>query len=281
MGMLVDAGSMQEKSSPASFPFALFFLAGVLACLAPGFGTVCAGQAAGEIYSTMPVPSRDGIGKVYLGREISHVMGHLGAGWLERTSRELEERPMQLVRSLGLKRGMNVADIGAGSGYFTRRIAPEIGPEGKVYAVDIQQEMLDIMQQKLRRYGIRNVVPVLGKIDDPKLKENTIDLVIMVDVYHEFSHPHEMMQGIIRALKPDGLVVWVEYRKEDPLVPIKELHKMSRGQVDREARFVGLEFVRSFDDLPRQHVLFYRKAAKGDKGGGEEKATAESALPGK
>ncbi len=188
---------------------------------------------------------------------------------------------MQLVRSLGLKRGMNVADIGAGSGYFTRRIAPEIGPEGKVYAVDIQQEMLDIMQQKLRRYGIRNVVPVLGKIDDPKLKENTIDLVIMVDVYHEFSHPHEMMQGIIRALKPDGLVVWVEYRKEDPLVPIKELHKMSRGQVDREARFVGLEFVRSFDDLPRQHVLFYRKAAKGDKGGGEEKATAESALPGK
>lgn len=230
-----------------------------------------------NIYSQMDRASRDGIGKVFLGREISHVMGHLGAAWLERSSRELEERPMTLVRSLGLKPGMNVADIGAGSGYFTRRIAPLIGPEGKVYAVDIQQEMLDILSEKLKSYDIENVVPVLGTIDDPKLPENSIDVAIMVDVYHEFSHPWEMIQGMKKSLKPGGMIVWVEYRKEDPLVPIKELHKMSREQVDKEAQFSGLTFDHSFDDLPRQHVLFYKKAESPAAG---ESATEEESIDG-
>lgn len=215
-----------------------------------------------KIYTSLEFPSRDGIGKVYLGREISHVMGHLGAPWLERISREAEEKPSVLIKNMGLKPGMNVADIGAGSGYFSRRIAPIIGPKGKLYAVDIQQEMLDILVEKLKKKGLNNIVPVLGKIDDPNLPDETIDLAFMVDVYHEFSHPYEMMQGIISSLKPGGIVVWIEYRLEDPLVAIKKLHKMSKAQVDKEARFVGLEFVRSFEALPRQHVLFYRKPLK-------------------
>lgn len=223
-----------------------------------------AGPVRPEIYSMMEIPSRDGTGKVFLGREISHVMGHQGAGWLERTSRELEERPMELIRNLDLKPGMNVADIGVGSGYFTRRIAPLIGPEGMVYAVDIQQEMLDILKEKLENYSIQNVIPVLGTIDDPKLPDNSIDLAIMVDVYHEFSHPYEMIQAMVKALKPGGRIVWIEYRKEDPLVPIKELHKMSREQVDKEARFSGLVLDTSYDGLPRQHVLFYKSAATRD-----------------
>lgn len=217
-----------------------------------------------EIYSMMEIPSRDGTGKVFLGREISHVMGHQGAGWLERSSRELEERPMELIRNLDLKPGMNVADIGVGSGYFTRRIAPLIGPEGNVYAVDIQQEMLDILKEKLENYNVHNVIPILGTIDDPKLPENSVDLAIMVDVYHEFSHPYEMIQAMKKALKPGGRIVWIEYRKEDPLVPIKELHKMSRDQVDKEARFSGLVLDKSYDGLPRQHVLFYKSDSPRD-----------------
>lgn len=221
----------------------------------------------GEIYTYLQKPSRDGIGKVYQGREISHVMGHLGAPWLERISREAEEKPSVLIKNMGLKPGMNIADIGAGSGYFTRRIAPIVGPKGKVYAVDIQQEMLDILLGKLKKKDINNVIPVLGKINDPKLPPESVDLAFMVDVYHEFSHPYEMMKGIKKALKPGGLVVWIEYRKEDPLVRIKPLHKMSKDQVKREALFVGLEFDHSFNDLPQQHVLFYRKPAK--KNGGK------------
>lgn len=214
------------------------------------------------IYTYLDFPSRDGIGKVFQGREISHVMGHQGAPWLERISREAEEKPSVLIKNMGLKKGMNVADIGAGSGYFTRRIAPLIGPEGKVYAVDIQQEMLDILVEKMEKKGFQNVVPVLGTIDDPKLKPESIDIAFMVDVYHEFSHPHEMMQGIVKALKPGGVVIWIEYRLEDPLVLIKRLHKMSRKQVDKEAKNFGLEFSHSFDELPRQHVLFYKKPIK-------------------
>lgn len=224
-------------------------------------GSDATGEALKEekIYTYLQRPSRDGIGKVYQGREISHVMGHLGAPWLERISREAEEKPSLLVKNMGLKPGMNIADIGAGSGYFTRRIAPIVGPKGKVYAVDIQQEMLDILVAKLKKKDIHNVIPILGKIDDPKLPAESIDLAFMVDVYHEFSHPHEMMHGIMKALKPGGIVVWIEYRKEDPLVRIKPLHKMSKAQVEREAKFVGLEFDHSFDELPQQHVLFYKK----------------------
>ncbi|MGA0406919.1 MAG: class I SAM-dependent methyltransferase [Limisphaerales bacterium] len=213
-------------------------------------------------YRLMPRASIDGIGKIYQGREISQVMGHLGASWLERTERASEERPDMLVESLGIKPGQVVADIGAGSGYFTRRLSAKVGKEGKVMAVDIQREMLDILRRNLSSMGITNVNMILGSETSPNLPPASVDLVLMVDVYHEFSFPHEMMTNLREALKPDGQVVWVEYRLEDPSVPIKRLHKMSRQQVHKEAQYQGFEFVRSYENLPRQHVLFYKKSDK-------------------
>jgi ubiquinone/menaquinone biosynthesis C-methylase UbiE len=198
---------------------------------------------------------------MYQGREISQVMGHLGAEWLERSSRVLEERPQLLVDSLGLEPGDVVADIGSGSGYFTRRLAPKVGPSGRVLAVDIQPEMLALLKRNLQREGIRNVKMILGTELSPKLPDASVDVVLMVDVYHEFSFPHEMMTAIRRALKPDGRVVWVEYRMEDPLVPIKRLHKMSRAQVIKEASYQGFKWVKAYEKLPRQHVLFFRKTS--------------------
>ena len=180
-------------------------------------------------------PSRDGIGKFYMGREISRVMGHQGAEWLERPEREHEEMPTLLVELLKLKEGDAVADIGVGTGYIARRISPKIGETGTIYGVDIQQEMLDLLAEKMSEEGITNVKGVLGTITDPKLPPESVDLAIMVDVYHEFSHPYEMMQNICRGLKTGGRVVFVEYRAEDRSVPIKRLHKMSELQVIKEA----------------------------------------------
>lgn len=200
-----------------------------------------------------------GTGKYYLGREISQVMGHMGADWLERDSRETEEKPSLLLKSLKLKPGDNVADIGSGTGYFTRRIAKIIQPEGTAFAVDIQPEMHELLQQNMAEAGLKNFKPILGKIDDPKLPKNTIDLALMVDVYHEFSHPFEMIRGIVASLKPGGRVVFVEYRLEDPSVPIKRLHKMSEAQVRKEARVHDLEFVETLGVLPRQHIVIFRK----------------------
>jgi ubiquinone/menaquinone biosynthesis C-methylase UbiE len=202
--------------------------------------------------------SRDGIGKCYMGREIAQVMGHLGAAWLDRPEREEEERPSVLIRNLGLAPADVVADIGAGTGYFSFRIAPLV-PGGKVLAVDIQPEMLDIIRRKQRETGIRNVEPVLGAIDDPKLASGSVDLVLMVDVYHEFSHPREMMRAVARALKPGGRVALVEYRAEDPRVPIKPLHKMTQEQAGKEMGAVGLEWIETRDVLPWQHLMFFRK----------------------
>ena len=203
--------------------------------------------------------SRDGIGKFYMGREIAHVMGHLGAGWLERSSREAEERPQTLIKALKLKAGDKVADIGVGTGYFARRISRVIGPKGTVYGVDIQQEMLDLLKRNLKNAGINNVEGVLGTIQNPNLPANTIDLALMVDVYHEFSHPYEMMQNICKALKPGGRIAFVEYRMEDPNVPIKLLHKMSQLQVLKEATPHPLEWVETISVLPRQHIIIFKK----------------------
>ena len=205
--------------------------------------------------------SRDGIGKFYMGREIAHVMGHLGAGWLERPSREVEEKPQTLIRSLKLKKGDNVADIGVGTGYFARRIARVIGPKGTVYGVDIQPEMLELLEKNLGKLGIKNVKGVLGTIKNPNLPANSIDLALMVDVYHEFSHPYEMLQNLCHALKPGGRIAFVEYRMEDPNVPIKLLHKMSQLQVMIEATPHPLEWVETISVLPRQHVIVFKKTA--------------------
>lgn len=200
----------------------------------------------------------NGIGKFYMGREIAHVMGHEGADWLERPEREMEERGTLLIEALKARRSDVVADIGAGTGYHVRRIAPRV-PAGRVYAVDIQPEMLTLLSNKMAELAITNVVAVLGAIDDPKLPAASIDLALMVDVYHEFSHPFEMMTAICRSLKPGGRVVFVEFRAEDPTVPIKAVHKMSEAQLRKEMSAQPLEWVETIGILPRQHIIVFKK----------------------
>lgn len=203
-------------------------------------------------------PSRDGIGKVHLGREISHVMGHLGAGWLERPERERQERTDLLIRRLPLAPDDTVADIGAGTGYFTFPLAERV-PDGRVLAVDIQPEMLAIVEQRRTERGVTNVEAVRGTATDPNLPAGAVDLILIVDAYHEFSHPIEMGRRMVEALRPGGLLVLVEYRAEDPTVPIKRLHKMSEAQARREMDALGLRWVRTEDYLPQQHVLIFEK----------------------
>ena len=203
--------------------------------------------------------SPDGIGKFYMGREISHVMGHLAAGWLERPEREQEERVSLLVEALNLKVGDKIADIGAGTGYIARQIAVLVGSKGVVYGVDVQPEMVKLLTDNMKQYHITNVKGILGKIDDPNLPINSIDLAIMVDVYHEFSHPYEMIRSICKSLKLGGRLVFVEYRLEDPSVPIKRLHKMSELQVLKEASPHPLEWVETIHTLPRQHIIIFKR----------------------
>lgn len=215
-------------------------------------------QSAEPRYQTREIHDPNGIGKFYMGREIAHVMGHQAADWLERGEREKEERTSLLIQSLKLRPGDVVADIGAGTGYHVRRIAPKVAP-GKVYAVDIQPEMLTLLTNKMAQVNITNVVPVLGVIDDPRLPAHSIDLALMVDVYHEFSHPYEMMDAICRSLKPGGRVVLVEFRAEDPDVPIKAVHKMSEAQVKKEMAVHPLEWVETVRVLPWQHIIVFKK----------------------
>jgi ubiquinone/menaquinone biosynthesis C-methylase UbiE len=210
-------------------------------------------------YETRAVHDPNGIGVFYMGREIAQVMGHQAADWLDRPEREVEELPTLMVRSIGLKPGMVVADIGAGSGYISFKMAPLVAPGGKVYAQDIQPEMLDIVRDKAKALGVKNVVPWLGSTTDPKLPPGTIDLIILVDVYHEFDKPYEMGLSMLRALKKGGRLVLVEYRKEDPNVPIKEVHKMSEAQVKKEMAVFPLDHVKTLSILPRQHILIFRK----------------------
>ena len=206
--------------------------------------------------------TRDGIGKYYFGREISQVMGHLGAGWLERAEREEEERTDLLLETLRLRSGDVVADFGAGSGYFTWRIAQRVGPSGRVYAVEVQPLMLELLQANLTRRGLADrMLPVLGTASDPKLPEASCDLILLVDVYHELEFPFEVTAALARALKPGGRLVLVEYRGEDPEVPIKPLHKMTVAQVRREMAVHPLEFVENLGVLPRQHLLVFRRPA--------------------
>jgi len=203
----------------------------------------------------------NGLGKFYLGREIAQVMGHQGISWLERPEREQEEGLSLLVECLKLQPGMVVADIGAGSGVISVRLARQIGPEGKVLAVDIQREMLRALEIKCKGLGITNIQGVLGTSRSPNLDDQSVDLAIMVDVYHEFEFPYEMLLAISRSLKPGGRVAFVEYRKEDPTIPIKEVHKMTEAQVKREAAEPGLnlKWVETLEKLPRQHVILFEK----------------------
>jgi precorrin-6B methylase 2 len=205
---------------------------------------------------------RDGIGKFYQGREIAEVMGHLAAQWLDRPEREREEEPTKLMELLKIQPGESVADIGCGSGYFSFRLSDKVGAKGKVLAVDIQKEMLDIMREKMTAKKVDNIELVLGKEKDPMLPAEAVDLILMVDVYHEFSDPYEMTEAMVKSLKPGGRLVFVEYRLEDEKVPIKLLHKMSEKQVRKEMEAFPLRWVETKADLPWQHVIVFKKEGK-------------------
>ncbi|MEM6785107.1 MAG: methyltransferase [Bacteroidota bacterium] len=202
--------------------------------------------------------SRDGIGKFYMGREISRVMGHRGAAWLERPDRERTERPDLVIEGLALLSNYTVADIGAGTGYFTFRIAEAV-PQGRVFAVDIQPEMLAIIEARQRERGLDNITRILGTESSPELPADTLDATLLVDAYHEFAYPREMLAAIYAATKPGGKLVLIEYRGEDPTVPIKPLHKMTEAQVRLELEAAGFTFVANRDFLPQQHFLVFEK----------------------
>jgi FkbM family methyltransferase len=204
------------------------------------------------------VASIDGIGKFYFDREIAHVMGHTGITWLEREDRETEEAPTRAVAALGFKPDAIVADIGAGSGYYSFRMATMV-PDGEVIAVDIQPEMIAHVEARAEDEQVANVRTHLGTIEGVNLPPESIDAALMVDAYHEFSHPYEMMTSIFEALRPGGRVILLEYRAEDENVPIKPLHKMTEAQVIREMEAVGLKFAVNHDFLPWQHFLVFEK----------------------
>jgi precorrin-6B methylase 2 len=210
-------------------------------------------------YYSYRQPSFDGTGKYYMGREIAQVMGHQGSGWLERPDRAAEEQPQKMIAALGLKSTDVVADIGAGTGYISQLLARQV-PEGKVLAVDVQPEMIALLQQRIKKSKITNIQTQLGTEQSPELPAASIDLAIMVDAYHEFSYPHEMMVGIVSALKPGGRVVLTEYRGEDPKVFIKPHHKTTQKQIEYEMKDVGLKLLKNEGVLPQQHLLFFGKS---------------------
>jgi ubiquinone/menaquinone biosynthesis C-methylase UbiE len=218
----------------------------LLAALVPALVGVLAAQAMG----THPVS----------GRRLAPVMGWQGADWLERRERVDEEEPDVALDVLKIAKGASVADIGAGSGYITVRLAKRVGPTGTVYANDLQPQMLQLLQQNAAKAKLTNVVPVLGAFDDPKLPAATLDLIIMVDVYHEFSQPQAMLRGLRQALKPGGRLVLLEYRKEDPSIPIRLEHKMTVAEAKMELEAEGFTLSKVDESLPRQHILIFTVA---------------------
>jgi len=234
--------------------------AAALSLLPPWFASLARADAPEPAGRYVQAPAgADGIGKRYMGRDIAGVMGWQGAAWLERQEREREERTDLLLAALRLRPGMVVADIGAGTGYLARRMAGAVVPGGKVLAVDVQPEMVGLLQAMVRQTGLTQIEPSLGTELDVKLPASSIDLAIMVDVYHELQFPYEVLASILRALKPGGRLVFVEYRAEDPRVPIKALHKMSEAQIRLEAAAHALTWERSVDSLPWQHLVVFRK----------------------
>jgi SAM-dependent methyltransferase len=193
------------------------------------------------------------------GRQIAPVMGMGGADWLVRPERESEEAPDAALDAIGVRKGSTAADIGAGAGYFTWRLAERVGPEGTVYGEDIQPGMIELLKKNIAARGLHNVKPVLGKFDDPRLPAGQIDLVLLVDVYHEFSEPQKMLRRIRESLRTGGRLVLLEYRQEDPKVPIRPEHKMSVAQVRAEIEPEGYHFETSLETLPRQHILIFTK----------------------
>jgi len=195
----------------------------------------------------------------YKGREIAATMGYQGAGWLIREERAREENSPKLLEALQIKPGQVICDLGCGNGYYSLDMARLVGEQGRILGVDIQPEMLHLLELRAKRAKLENIEPIQGTLIDPKLPEAALDLVLLVDVYHEFSHPEHMLQGIRRSLKPTGRMVLVEFREEDPTVPIKPLHKMSRKQILKEIEPNGFRLVEAYEELPWQHVLFFAR----------------------
>lgn len=195
----------------------------------------------------------------YMGRTIAPTMTYHGAPWLVRETREQEERPSEVLKHLGLKPGMVVCDLGCGNGFYTFSMAKLVAPGGKVLAVDIQPEMLHLLELRSESENVNNVNTILGTLVDPKLPPESVDLLLLVDVYHEFSHPEQMLSSIRKGLKPDGLIALLEFREEDRTVPIKPLHKMSLKQIFKEYSANGYKLVKQYEGLPWQHMLFFQK----------------------
>ncbi|MCH6202132.1 class I SAM-dependent methyltransferase [Aquiflexum sp. LQ15W] len=230
-------------------PIILFFFVSTL------FGQT---QTKTDAIYTYKTPDRDGTGKVYMGREISQVMNFMGMSWLERSTRPQEENTELAIKNLPIDKKSVVADIGAGSGYYTFRIAKKI-PEGKVYAVEIQDPAIKYLEDRSKELGFDNVVTIKGTEKSPMLPDNSIDLAIMVDVYHELLYPHEVLQSIKKSLKPDGKLLLIEYRGEDPKVAIKRLHKMTVDQVTKELSANGFSLVQNGQFMKIQHFLVFEK----------------------
>jgi SAM-dependent methyltransferase len=233
---------------------ALLALAALAAASAPA-----ALATAGRAVAAQGVATSPGVHPVS-GRRIADVMSHAGADWLDRPEREAEERPDRAIEALRLRPGAVVADLGAGSGYFTVRLARRVGPSGRVFAADIQPEMLSLLRTRLQREALSNVELVQSVEDNPRLPPRTFDLILMVDVYHELARPQVILSKLLASLKPTGRLVLLEYRKEDPTVPIRPEHKMSVAEARLEVEAGGFQLDRVDSRLPRQHILIFRPA---------------------
>ncbi len=231
---------------------ALYFQAPVTAALVFLFAATQPASA----QETVSIPEPDAF---YKGREIAQTMHYEGAPWLTRESREREEDCTKLLKALSVEPGQTICDMGCGNGYYTIKLAQLVGQKGKVLAVDIQPKMLEFLKERAAVEHVANVEPVLGTVVDPKLTKASVDLMLLVDVYHEFSHPEQMLAAIRASLKPEGRVALVEFRAEDPDVPIKPLHKMSKEQILKEFPPNGFKLVEQFDELPWQHVMFFQR----------------------
>lgn len=235
----------------------LTFLFILIVCAFPAHQGVAQNSKSDEIY-TYKKGDPNGIGKWYMGREISYVMGHQGMDWLERPEREKEENTNLMIQNMDIQPGDTIADVGAGSGYHVFKMAP-MAQEGLILAVDIQDEMLETINRRKRKAGIKNVLIVKGTEQSTNLPENSVDKVLMVDVYHEFEYPVEMMASITNALRPDGKLFLIEYRAEDYTVPIKRIHKMSKRQAVKEMKAAGMKLEKNIRNLPWQHCLVFIK----------------------
>lgn len=198
----------------------------------------------------------------YQGRAIAQTMHWQGAAWLVRHKRDREEATLLMREQLKLKPGMAVCDMGSGNGYHTLPMAEAVGKDGKVYAVEVQPEMIEMLHERAKEKGITNITSIIGEFHDPKLPAASCDMILLVDVYHEFSHPVQMLAGMKKALKPDGVIVMVEFRSEDDNVPIKPEHKMTKSQINKELTNNGFKLVREFDGLPWQHMMFFGLATE-------------------